>query len=112
MEINEYQQKAIDAAFFFEKSGKIEALAYLGIALPGETGEVCEKIKKLYRDNDGELTPEIAESIAKELGDVLWYVSVMARILGYDMSQVADLNLKKLADRTAKGTLHGSGDNR
>ena len=112
MELNEYQQRALDAAFFIERSGQIESLAYLAIALPGETGEVCEKIKKMYRDNDGKLTPEIAESIAKELGDVQWYLSVMAKVIGYDLNTVCEMNLQKLADRTARNTLRGSGDNR
>ena len=48
----------------------------------------------------------------KELGDVLWFVAECCTVLRVDMDTVAELNIKKLADRKARGVIHGSGDNR
>jgi NTP pyrophosphatase (non-canonical NTP hydrolase) len=48
--------------------------------------------------------------LAKELGDVLWYVSTLATELGLDLDEIAAGNLAKLAARKQSGKLHGSGD--
>ena len=44
--------------------------------------------------------------------DVLWYVAQLAGELGYDLDQVAQANLDKLASRAARGRISGSGDSR
>ena len=51
-------------------------------------------------------------SIARELGDVLWYVTAIASDIGYDLEEVAMLNLEKLQDRQSRDVLTGSGDYR
>jgi hypothetical protein len=51
-------------------------------------------------------------AIAKELGDVLWYLGQASREVGYTLDQVALMNLEKLTSRKERGVLHGSGDNR
>ena len=56
------------------------------------------------------LTPY--ESVKKELGDVLWFVSEMSYMIGTNLSEVAELNVKKLQDRQKRNTLKGSGNNR
>ncbi|MBU4141821.1 hypothetical protein KKE99_03030, partial [Patescibacteria group bacterium] len=50
--------------------------------------------------------------IAKELGDVLWYVSQIASELGLSLEEAASENLKKLFSRKDRGVIKGSGDNR
>lgn len=50
--------------------------------------------------------------MAKELGDVLWYVANLATELGYDLSHIASMNTEKLKSRKVRGVLGGSGDNR
>jgi NTP pyrophosphatase (non-canonical NTP hydrolase) len=50
--------------------------------------------------------------MAKELGDVLWYVSQLATELGLELDEIADTNLQKLLSRQRRGVLSGSGDER
>ncbi len=85
---------------------------YPTLGLLGEAGEIANKLKKVQRDSAGVLTQEHKEALKAELGDVLWYVSVLAFELGYSLAGVAAANLAKLADRAARGTISGSGDNR
>lgn len=107
---DEYQTKATATAIYPGK-GEAMGLAYVGLGL-GEAGEVQGKIKKILRDDDGVLSPEKAEAIAAELGDLLWYVAATASELAFSLSEVAQMNLDKLASRQARGTLTGSGDTR
>lgn len=85
---------------------------YPTLGLSGEAGEVAEKIKKVIRDKNGVIDPETRNAIAKELGDVLWYVSQLATELGIGLEDVARGNIEKLFSRLERGTLHGDGDER
>lgn len=85
---------------------------YPALGLAGETGEVLEKIKKIFRDENGRLTKEKKQELKKELGDVLWYLSQLSLQLGFSLSEVAEANIDKLAIRQKTGKLKGSGDNR
>lgn len=89
----------------------IIALAYDGLGL-GEAGEVQGKIKKIIRDSGGVITDEAKYEIAKELGDNLWYIADMCDLIGISLEKVATMNIEKLHSRHARGTVHGSGDNR
>lgn len=88
------------------------ALTYCTLALAGEAGEISNKVKKIYRDDNGVLTDERREAIIDELGDVFWYVAAMADSLDINLDEVAKRNLEKLRRRTKNNTIHGSGDNR
>lgn len=52
------------------------------------------------------------DDLTSELGDVLWYVAAAAHEHGLSLQVLADRVLEKLADRMARGVIHGSGDNR
>lgn len=52
------------------------------------------------------------DAIAKELGDVLWYVAAICDELGLEMSDVARRNVEKLSDRQERGVIQGEGDER
>lgn len=108
MDFNEYQKEAAKTATYPQEM----ALPYLALGVNGEAGEVAEKIKKAIRDNSGELTEEKLLEVVKELGDVLWYVSELARQLGVNLDNVANLNICKLRSRQERNKLGGSGDNR
>ena len=83
---------------------------YPALGLAGETGEVCEKLKKAIRDEGGTITPERKALLAKELGDVLWYIAALSTELGLSLEEIASGNLSKLAARKAQNKIHGDGD--
>jgi NTP pyrophosphatase (non-canonical NTP hydrolase) len=85
---------------------------YPVLGLAGETGEISEKIKKIFRDRKGEFTKEDIELLTLELGDVLWYLTQIATDLGINMEDVAHKNIAKLYSRMERGKLGGSGDKR
>ncbi len=87
-------------------------MMYPALGLAGEAGEVCNKVKKIYRDDGGFLTDEVRETIAKELGDVLWYISALATDLDLNLDDIARGNRDKLESRHKRGVIGGSGDNR
>jgi NTP pyrophosphatase (non-canonical NTP hydrolase) len=87
-------------------------LAYPALGLAGEAGEVAEHAKKAIRDDAGTVSAERRAAMAKELGDVLWYVAQLASELDLDLSEIADANLQKLLSRQRRGVLSGSGDDR
>jgi|SRR3990167_3863510 len=89
-----------------------QALKYLSLGLASEAGEVCGKIKKVIRDNNGIVNSDTRDALADELGDVLWYVARMADELGFNLEKIASDNIAKLESRKHRGVLGGSGDNR
>jgi len=111
MTMNDYQESALENAFF-TGGEHIHPFTYLSIGLSEEAGEVAGKVKKLFRDDKGELTPTTKKAIGNELGDTLWYLSVLAGKLGYTLEDIANLNNEKLAGRVSRGTERGSGDDR
>ena len=105
MEFNEYQKEAIKTAFF---TG--DGLIYCTLGLSGEAGEFAEHVKKMLRDDNGILTDEKKKSLIGELGDVLWYMSVLANELDIDLEEVVQYNLEKIKSRKERGVQKGSGD--
>lgn len=108
MDIKDYQTQAIKTAIYPEQ----HRIVYPTLGLVGEAGEVAEKVKKVLRDSGGEFTLEKKEELAKELGDVLWYIANLANDLKYDLETIAEMNINKLKSRQERNKLKGSGDNR
>jgi NTP pyrophosphatase (non-canonical NTP hydrolase) len=115
MNLNDYQKQAITTELM-KRSNELNAndpaLVAKILGLVGEAGETADKFKKVIRDNEGIISDDIKVEIAKELGDVLWYISALSDYLGYTLDEIAELNLKKLFDRRDRGVARGSGDNR
>jgi len=78
----------------------------------GEAGEIAEKVKKILRDSNGVVGEAIKRELAKELGDVLWYLTQLVTELGLSLEEIAADNIKKLSSRQDRSRLRGSGDNR
>lgn len=108
MALNEYQQAALSTAIYPHD----HEISYLALALCGEAGEMADKVKKVLRDKDGRFFAPDIQAIANELGDVLWYAANLAHVLGYKLSDIAQMNIDKINSRMERGTLHGEGDNR
>lgn len=102
-----YQQH-VDANIVRASANKLD---YVALGLCGEAGELASKVGKWVR-GDYELTDEVKEGIAKELGDILWYLTRTASLIGYSLSDVVRMNNSKLATRRAENKITGSGDNR
>ena len=110
MNFTEYQQKATKTAVYPKVAN--HGWMYPALGLANEAGEVNGKLKKVIRDNNGVVNEERRKEIAKELGDVLWYLTQLATELQIDLNEVAEANLAKLASRQERGVLGGDGDNR
>ena len=114
-DFREYQQSAIEfdtERFAIDKEAKWRGFVEKTLGLTGEAGEVAEKVKKIVRDQNMNLTEDDKEAIKMELGDVLWYLSAIAFYLSLDLGEIAEQNLKKLEDRKSRNLISGSGDNR
>lgn len=115
-DLDEYQRRCSEHAQWTgpgaSKLGGLPPVIYCALGCGGEAGELLDKIKKLYRDREGHMTPEDARGVMLELGDLLWYIGQLAAQMGWTLSDVAQANLDKLADRRARGVLRGAGDNR
>src|SRR6202048_4161731 len=99
MELCDYQRRSRVTAEYPREAW----LAYPALGLAGEAGEVAEHAKKAIRDDRGEITDEPRAQLARELGDVLWYVSQLASELGLDLDVIARENLEKLFSRQNRG---------
>ncbi len=110
MQFNEYQKIAEITAKYPDKY----KIIYGAMGLGNESGEVLGKIKKWMRgdDGEGEMSEERRQDLKGELGDVLWYLTILARDLGLTLDEVAEYNNKKLLDRLERDKIQGDGDTR
>ena len=108
--LRDYQQWTQKTAIYpHAGTGDVEELMYLSLGLVGESGEVANNVKKLFRDGD---KPERRDNLKKELGDVMWYMARLATTLDVDLTETISTNKAKLESRFERGVIGGSGDNR
>lgn len=126
MELNEYQERAMDTCM-----ESCNNWSYMFLNLVGEVGEFASKVAKAIRKEQMQIggfidmgTPsknelvfnkfstciEQAEELKKEAGDILWQLSGLCTVMGWPLEEVAQKNLDKLAARKAVGTIDGNGD--
>lgn len=110
MTFDEYQKQALTTVI--SDGDAFKDLLHWVLGVNGEAGELAEKVKKIIRDKNGKVSQQDKQELAKELGDVLWYLAVFAHDLGVPFETIAQQNLDKLQSRKARGVLGGSGDNR
>ena len=96
MNADKYQELAMRTR---NSPTRTKALITGALGLTGESGEVADHIKKWY-DQGHELQ---TDKIIDELGDVCWYVALMATALGVSLSQVLERNIEKLQKRFPNG---------
>ena len=102
--LNKYQQ---DAKQYRVPSGTPEERIF---GLFEESGEVAGIFKRMMR---GDYTPDIAATkLAKELGDILWYLSQVAEDNDWTLEDIARDNIEKLEGRRIRNTILGAGDER
>lgn len=111
MKINEYQELALRTANTAAMKIKEEAMINGALGLNGEAGEVADIIKK-SRYQGHELD---RDHIAKELGDVCWYIALLAYSIDCDLETIMQMNIDKLKKRYPQGfekerSLHREGE--
>ena len=98
MEINEYQNEAMRTASGMNYENH-SMLINAALGLCGESGEVADIVKKAtFQGHELDV-----EHVAKELGDVAWYLAVGARAIGYDLETIMQMNVEKLRARYPDG---------
>jgi NTP pyrophosphatase (non-canonical NTP hydrolase) len=110
MTFDDYQKQALTTAKF--NDDELKDIMHWVLGVTGESGEIAEKVKKIIRDKQGVFSSEDKTELAKEIGDVLWYLATLAAQLGVPFNEIAEGNLAKLQSRAARGVIGGSGDNR
>ncbi len=108
MHFDDYQMAARRTAIYAER----HRVTYPALGLASEAGEVAGKVKKVLRDRGDAFGREEIAALRDELGDVLWYVAVLAADLGLSLDEIAARNLAKLQSRQERGRLGGDGDRR
>ena len=69
------------------------------LGLAGESGEVCDYIKKhVFQGHEFEI-----DHIIEELGDCMWYIALTATAVGATMEEVMERNIEKLKRRYPDG---------
>jgi NTP pyrophosphatase (non-canonical NTP hydrolase) len=106
MNFFEYQNEAMRTAIPWDSSN--EMMCNLAMGLAGETGEVVDYLKKVvFHKHDLD-----KGKIEKELGDLLWYIAVLASKLNIRLDDVAFYNVEKLKKRYPCGYTHEDSKNR
>lgn len=82
-----------------EALSRDDAFMLGSMGLAGETGEVIDLLKKhVWHDH-----PLDRDKLLRELGDVLWYLQLIADSTGFSMEDVRDANIAKLKARYPTG---------
>lgn len=90
MTLQQYQQWVESRCYYPRQNGKL----YCAIAMAGEVGEVCNEVKKEYRD-----CKSIDDLILDESGDILFYLAALAHEYGHTLQDILDYNVRKLTMR-------------
>lgn len=97
MDFKEYSEKALRTAGMYDTI--YDQMENAALGMTGEAGEVADIIKK-FKFQGHKLS---YEEIAKECGDQLWYINLMANAIGLSLESIAVMNIKKLEKRYPTG---------
>ena len=97
MTANEYQRLALTTLNPALEGKDILINGVMGLC--GESGEAIDMVKKhLAQGHDLD-----REKLAKELGDIAWYLAETAHAIGYDLETILQMNIDKLKARYPEG---------
>ena len=97
MTVNEYQKLAMTTLNRELSQKDILINAVMGLC--GESGEAIDIVKKhLFQGHNLE-----KEKLAKELGDIAWYLAEAATALDMDLEDIFSANIEKLRKRYPEG---------
>lgn len=95
MTANEYQKNCMKFASDISTATKENLLLQGVMGMNGEAGEAIDIVKKyLFHGH-----PLDKDHLAKELGDVLWYIATTAEALRIDLETIMQMNIDKLSAR-------------
>lgn len=97
MKVNEYQESAMTT--LNPKLSKKDVLINSVMGLCGESGEAIDIVKKWLAQGH-ELDKE---HLAKELGDIAWYLAEAATALDLSLEDILQSNIDKLKKRYPEG---------
>ncbi len=97
MDMNTYQELALRTSN--AELSLAQRLTNGALGLSGESGEVADVLKKHLFHNH----PLDREKLCKELGDVMWYIAMLAQTLDLSLEEVAQTNVDKLKARYPEG---------
>ncbi|MDA2257896.1 nucleoside triphosphate pyrophosphohydrolase family protein [Bacillus cereus group sp. MYBK163-2] len=107
-ELDQYQEATLRTWNTNNDFGRVVLNAALG--LTGEAGEVADVVKKAIFHGHGfdpAYCPGEEEGnthkIALEIGDIMYYISIMSHERGYTLGDIAQMNISKLATRYPDG---------
>jgi NTP pyrophosphatase (non-canonical NTP hydrolase) len=89
VDLSEYQKKARSTAIYTDIENS--RMIYPALGIIGECGEVSDKIKKLIRDNNWNMTDNRKSAIGKELGDCCWYLANICCETCLDLSMIYEM---------------------
>lgn len=96
MNFNEYQKLASRTMNTALHSNELELHALHGLS--GEVGEIHSIYQKAYQGHAVD-----SEHLKKEIGDLLWFIAELCTVSGFDMTDVAQMNIEKLIKRFPDG---------
>lgn len=97
MDVNEYQKQAMTTLNL--ALSKKDVLINSVMGLCGESGEAIDIVKKWLAQGH-ELDKE---HLAKELGDIAWYLAEAATALDLSLEEILQANIDKLKQRYPDG---------
>lgn len=100
--LDQYPAEVRRTAAHTDDQPVIQKLSLSGMGLAGEAGEVCDLLKKIVH-HDRPLDEAMRRKICHEMGDVLWYLTYLAGVLGLTLDEVANANVEKLRARYPDG---------
>lgn len=98
---NEYQKEAMKFASDISRATDNNLLLQGVMGMCGEAGECIDIVKKIVFHGH-QFDEKTREHLAKEIGDVQWYVATAAEAIGYPLEEIMLMNIKKLSARYGK----------